>query len=174
MNDGAACTGIDPQVLEKEGAPVADNAASAAQNVGAFTDHHASRMEDLKFLLPLAKAFHEESRFSHISFTEEKFYKAYQDALHQKNVVGIFVCLNGEPVGLIAGRVSEYNLGVGTKLATTFCYYIAPNVRHSVAGGRAATKLIRTFTDWAKQQGAQELHIHATVGIEPERVDRFF
>lgn len=68
-----------------------------------------------------------------------------------------------------------FRKGVLPRLATTFRCYVAPSVRHSVAGGgRVASKLIRTFTDWAKQQGAQELHIHATVGIEPERVDRFF
>lgn len=48
------------------------------------------------------------------------------------------------------------------------------NIGHSVAGRRVVTKLIRTSTDWAKKWGVQELRIHAAVGIDQERVGRFY
>jgi len=32
---------------------------------------------------------------------------------------------------------------------------------------------MRLFTDWAKSKGADEINVHATSGIEPERTDKF-
>ncbi|GAB5540178.1 MAG: hypothetical protein Salg2KO_22810 [Salibacteraceae bacterium] len=39
-------------------------------------------------------------------------------------------------------------------------------------GGKVGVKLLRLVTEWAKAQDAEEMHIHATSGIEPNRADK--
>lgn len=45
------------------------------------------------------------------------------------------------------------------------------SIRDTLLGGRVTLKLMRIVTDWAKAQGALELHMHSTSGITPQRTD---
>lgn len=41
-----------------------------------------------------------------------------------------------------------------------------------ILGGKVGVKLLRLVSEWAKSQDAEEIHIHSTLGIEPERIDK--
>jgi hypothetical protein len=64
-------------------------------------------------------------------------------------------------------------VGCYIKMATNHVLYISGTLRETVLGGRVAIKLMRLFIDWAKSNGADEINVHATSGIDPERTDRF-
>ncbi len=70
-------------------------------------------------------------------------------------------------------KVGEYFLGSGTRIATNYIFYVSPGIRHSLLGGKIAIRLMRIFTDWARAQGANEINIHATSGIEPQQTHKF-
>ena len=50
--------------------------------------------------------------------------------------------------------------------------YVSAKIRKTILGGKIALKLLRIAGDWAKAQNAEELHVHSTAGIAPERTDR--
>lgn len=45
-------------------------------------------------------------------------------------------------------------------------------LRATALGGRVTIKLMRILNDLAKAQKAEEVHVHVTSGVEPERTDR--
>jgi len=47
-------------------------------------------------------------------------------------------------------------------------------IRGTFLGGKVGVKLMRVVSDWARAQGAEELHIYSTAGIDPAHSDRFF
>jgi hypothetical protein len=68
--------------------------------------------------------------------------------------------------------VGDYYLSDGGRMVTIYVMYVSARVRHSLLGGRIGIRLIRMVSDWARAQGAAELHIYSTSGISPERTDR--
>jgi len=44
----------------------------------------------------------------------------------------------------------------------------------TLLGGKVGVKLMRVVSDWARAQGAEELHIYSTAGIDPAHSDKFF
>lgn len=57
-------------------------------------------------------------------------------------------------------------------MATVYVMYVSAKIRSTFLGGKVGLKLIRMVSDWAQAQAAEELHIHATSGIDPERTDK--
>lgn len=51
-------------------------------------------------------------------------------------------------------------------------FYVPRSARDTMLGGRVTLKMMRIVTDWAKAQGALELHMHSTSGIAAQRTDR--
>lgn len=141
---------------------------------GGLTAHRVTSKDQVVFLMGLAKEFHSESRFSHIPFSEEKFLRTYVTALSRPdNEASFYVCLDGAAVGVIGVTVGDYFLGNGGRMATTYVVYVSANVRKSLLGGKIGIKLMRLAADWSVANGANELHVLATSGIEPKHSDRF-
>lgn len=135
--------------------------------------HQVTSVEQIHLLRDLALEFHNESRFSHIPFSEQKFFKVYSDALHQRNNVAFYITLDGKPVGIIGAKVGDYFLGEGGRMATTYVVYVSKSVRKTLLGGKIGVRLVRLLVDWCKAQEVEEIHILATAGIEPEHTDAF-
>ncbi|MEP5621841.1 MAG: hypothetical protein ABJP82_04610 [Hyphomicrobiales bacterium] len=55
---------------------------------------------------------------------------------------------------------------------TIYSLYVSSKVRGTYLGGKVGVKLLRLATEWVKSQDAEEMHIHATSGIEPNRADK--
>ncbi len=68
-----------------------------------------------------------------------------------------------------SGTLSEIALRYGTTFAAIFGYC---QLRGAYVGGKIGVKLMRLVSEWAKPQNAEEMHIHATSGIEPKRADK--
>lgn len=61
---------------------------------------------------------------------------------------------------------------VGGRMVTIYSLYVTAKVRSTYLGGKVGVKLLRLATEWAKSQDAEEMHIHATSGIEPNRANK--
>lgn len=71
---------------------------------------------------------------------------------------------NGEVIGFCSGIVSEQLLSYD-KYATDTGIYILPEHR----GGTAFVRLVRAFEAWAKEQGATEVQLGVSTGINTDR-----
>jgi len=119
---------------------------------------------------PLAEEFHRESRYGHIPFSERKFKRHFLQTLNNPDdTLGAYVRHGDKVVGPLQAGVGDYYLGEGGRMVTV----LTPRaVRDTMLGGRVTLKMLRIVTDWAKAQGALELHMHSTSGIAPQRTDR--
>ncbi|MGK2226856.1 MAG: hypothetical protein ACI9GK_000662 [Devosia sp.] len=57
-------------------------------------------------------------------------------------------------------------------MVTVYALYVSKAIRATTLGGRITIKLLRILNDWAKAQKAEEVHVHVTSGVQPERTDR--
>lgn len=122
---------------------------------------------------PLAEAFHRESRYGHIPFSERKFKRHFLQTLNNPDdTLGAYVRHGNNVVGLLQAGVGDYYLGEGGRMVTVLSFYVPRAVRDTLLGGRVTLKMMRIVSDWAKAQGALELHMHSTSGIAPQRTDR--
>jgi hypothetical protein len=133
----------------------------------------ATRPEEILKIKDISREFHAESRYAHLEFSEEKFIRAYTKAIkNPADTLSVYVQYKGETVGVLSAGVGDYYLGVGGKMATIYVMYVSAKIRSTMLGGKVGIRLIRTVMDWAKSQEANEVHIHSTAGIEPERTDK--
>ena len=123
----------------------------------------------------LARAAHEESMFSDISFSEAKFYKSFQNILNDPNrYLGLKVTLGNRIVGFCYAMLGEYYIGDDVKVVTVITIAVSPDIRSKIVGGKAALRLTRGIEIWAKGMGASYVLYHATSGTNPTSSDRFF
>ncbi|MCF6327508.1 MAG: GNAT family N-acetyltransferase [Devosiaceae bacterium] len=163
-----------------DGTEQVDGSGEASANVNktskplGILTHQVKTQEDVVRLIGLATEAHAESRFSHLEFSEEKYFRAYSSVIGSDNKVAFFVCYNGRPVGVTGATVGEHFLGNGGRMATAFTVYVSEEIRRTFLGGKVAVRLVRLLADWANIQNADELHIMSTAGIVPQRTDKFF
>lgn len=74
----------------------------------------------------------------------------------------------GELVGMAVVVLGDYFFS-SVRTATVQLLYVAPTAR----GGPAAVRLLRAIRRWAAANGARDLHVNVTTGIEAARTDRF-
>lgn len=78
---------------------------------------------------------------------------------------GLFVAAEGkELIGFFAGVMNEHFLSE-VKVAAEIGVYVLPSRR----GTSAFPRLVRAFESWAKNNGAQEIAVGISTGVEPER-----
>lgn len=130
---------------------------------------------DRKKVCGLARLAHEESLFKDIAFSEAKFFKAFDNTLHEPDIyLGLKVSLGDEIVGFCYALLGGYYIGEDAKVVTVITIAIAPETRSKVLGGKAAMRLTRGIEIWAKSMGATYVLYHATSGTNPTSSDRFF
>ena len=123
----------------------------------------------------LARLAHEESLFKDIAFSEAKFFKAFDNTLHDPDTyLGLKVSLGDEIVGFCYALFGGYYIGKDAKVVTVVTIAIAPETRSRVLGGKGALRLTRGIEIWAKGMGASYVLYHATSGTNPASSDRFF
>jgi len=77
--------------------------------------------------------------------------------------------LMGEIVGFCSGMMGEQLLSYD-RYATDTGIYVMPEHR----GGTAFVRLVRSFENWAIEQGATEIHLGVSTGIDTERTVRMY
>lgn len=131
---------------------------------GELVVYRASRAEEIS---------HAESRYAYLPFSEEKIILVYTKAISSpQNTLVIYIQYNGETVGMFHAGIGDYYLGIGGRMVTIYALYVIAKVRSTYLGGKVGVKLLRLVSEWAKSQDAEEIHIHSTSGIEPERTDK--
>lgn len=116
-------------------------------------------------LLPLARAWHEGSRYAHLPFSEDKFFRMVASILDRpQRATALFITRDKQAIGVIALATGEAILGKGGCFATCQALFVHPEVRSTFLGGKVTTMLIQTAKAWAKAQGATELLIHGVYG----------
>ena len=149
------------------------HSADGVHNSGSLRILRASSQADFAAFRDIAREFHAESRYAHLPFSEQKLAGVFARAVsNPADMLALFVQVNGETVGVLNAGVGEYYLARDGRLATVYVLYVSGRVRTSLLGGKIGLQLLRTAAEWAKSQKAQELHIHATSGIAPERTDK--
>lgn len=133
----------------------------------------ATSQEEILRIRDIAHEFHAESRYAHLPFSEKKFIRAFSKGIsNPHDTLAVYVRYGDETIAVLNAGVGDYYLGEGGRMATIYVMYVSAKYRGSLLGGKVGLKLIRMVTDWAKTQGAEELHIHATSGIDPQRTDK--
>lgn len=133
----------------------------------------ATRQEDILAVRDITLEYHAESRYAHIPFSERKFIRAFSKAISNPNdTLALYVQHNGKTVGMLSAGAGDYYLGEGGRMVTVYALYVSKAVRTTALGGRITIKLLRILNDWAKAQKAEEVHVHVTSGVQPERTDR--
>lgn len=119
--------------------------------------------------LALCRELHDASLFRYLTFSEERVLKLFSRALAFPNEHFFWVAINnGTLVASFYGDLQPYFAHEGC-LAADKGVYARPGHR----GSGAATALVRQFIAWAREQGALEVVISTTTGIDPERTVRW-
>lgn len=124
--------------------------------------------EDMPLLLYMGRLMHEESpRFSVHPFIEERAAQTIQYIIN--NDSGFIAQDNERVVGMIGGALVPHYFS-NVVFANDLAVYVTPEYR----GGRAALLLVKAFEDWAMRNGAIEIVLGLSTGINPERTGKFY
>lgn len=118
-----------------------------------------SSVHEAGLLLPLVRAWHAESIYHSLPFSERKYLAAYIKTLQRQNTGASFYALyKKRPVGLIDIAVGEAWLSEGGCYATCLAWFVHPTLRKSLLRARVASQLMHLATRWAEGLGAIALH----------------
>lgn len=125
---------------------------------------------DLPEILILARRMHLESEYRKLAFDPEFIRKLLENALNQ-DAYGPFVAFNeaGRAVGFILGHVSQTFFGPDL-VASELAFYVSPEAR----GSSAAIRLMQAYDSWACMQGAKEIFLGITTGINELKTTELF
>lgn len=116
--------------------------------------------------LPLARAWHAESRYGHLPFSEKKFIETVLAVLRRGERGAAFIILwQGDSIGLINVAVGEAIMSEGGCYATCLAWYVHPDAQRTLLGGRIASQLLHEATAWCVERGATDLLVHGTHGM---------
>lgn len=117
-------------------------------------------------LLPLVRTWHAESQYSHLPFSERKLLAQVIKALQRRDDGATFYAVRGgEAVGLIDVAAGEAWLCEGGCYATCLAWFVRPDVRGTLVGGRVAQRLLDQAKGWAVATGAAALYLNGTHGV---------
>ena len=134
----------------------------------------AKSVSDLEYLRPVSLEFHAESRFGDIAYSHKKRDDLFMKAIENPRYYALVIAeREDEPVGFIFATVGEYLVGYGDLITTVYSFYVRRKFRASLAGGKAAVRLLSSIVKWSEARNAREVMIHVTSGIDLQRTDRF-
>lgn len=129
---------------------------------------------DIEVMADMGQALHDESpRFASRSYSKDKVMRLGEHLLGTM-MGGPRGCMliaekGDEPIGMMVGFVTEDWFG-HDKVASDYTFYVKPEHR----GGRAAVMLLKTFEQWAREQGAVEIMPGVSTLIHEGKTQRFY
>lgn len=140
---------------------------------GSLKLSRAIHVGDIEFLRDIVREYHAESRYSNIPFSTRKFENVFERAVAQPgDTLALYVSYRGRTVGFLHAGIGEYYLGNGGAIVTVYALYASSRLRPSLLAGRVALSLLRALGEWSREFKAEEIQVHSTSGIDPERTDR--
>lgn len=131
---------------------------------------HALTQADIPAAMELCRSMHAESAYSFLAFDDQKVLNTINRYLSDSSAYFAYLVSRGDgkKVGIMAGYLGMY-MFCNAKLAIDQIFFVLPEYR----GSRAALLLQREFRAWAVRQGARELSIGISTGVDVERTGRF-
>lgn len=93
-------------------------------------------------------------------FTPDPAIATALTALVLEHGAGFVAVVDGRVVGML-GAVCNPWLTIGPPMASEVCWWLEPELRGTLAGGRLAIGLLQAFEAWAATQGAQVVQMVA-------------
>lgn len=106
-----------------------------------------------------------EAEFSNAKPEKHKILQLYKNP----NAVGFVAIENDKIIGFISGIFSEYFFS-NRKQVTDLGFFVLPEFR----GSRAALKLVKSLETWAKNIGADDLHLGQTTAVDMDKTRQFY
>ncbi|MBI5329540.1 MAG: GNAT family N-acetyltransferase [Betaproteobacteria bacterium] len=124
---------------------------------------------DAAAVLALGRLMHEESRFRAYPLNPVKSMQLFDELLGHPGRAILLLAVQED--GAVTGMLGGYLTGLffaDAVVAQEQVFYVHPEAR----GGAAALKLLLAFRAWTEKQGAAEIHIGVSSGIDLDRFDR--
>jgi GNAT superfamily N-acetyltransferase len=123
-------------------------------------------VDRLKEVLSLCIAMQKEGDFSSVPFDIEVAANSIVNlVINNPNGFGMLALDDdGHPVGMISGSVNPYLFSRGS-VASDFAWYVKPEFR----GSRISLRLLKSFTEWAKERGADNLYMGVSTNVTADR-----
>ena len=106
-----------------------------------------------------------EAEFSYARLEKHKILQLYKNP----NAIAFLAIDNDKIVGFMAAMVHEYFFS-NRKRVSDLGLYVLPEYR----GSRAALKLVKSLETWAKQTGADDLHLGQTTAVDIDKTRQFY
>lgn len=106
-----------------------------------------------------------EAEFSDAIAEKHKILQLYKNP----NAVGFIAIQDDKIIGFISGLFSEYFFS-NRKQVSDLGFFVLPEFR----GSRAALKLVKSLENWAKEMGADDLHLGQTTAVEMDKTRQFY
>jgi len=127
-------------------------------------------VERIRDIVLLGQRMHEESAYSDMPFDiETAAQNIYTNIIQGDNGFGVIAYKDGAPVGIMAGALATHFFGPAL-FAYDFVWYVVPEDR----GSSTAVRMLKRFEVWARSQGAKELHLGVTTGVDPEKTHSIY
>jgi GNAT superfamily N-acetyltransferase len=121
-----------------------------------------SRLEEF---LEIVTKMVTEAEFSYAKLEKHKILQLYKNP----NAIAFLATDNDKIVGFIAALSHEYFFS-NRKRVSDLGFYVLPEYR----GSRAALKLVKSLETWAKEIGADDLHLGQTTAVEIDKTRQFY
>lgn len=106
-----------------------------------------------------------EAEFSYAKLEKHKILQLYKNP----NAIAFLAIDNDKIVGFMAAMLHEYFFS-SRKRVSDLGLYVLPEYR----GSRAALKLVKSLETWAKQTGADDLHLGQTTAVDIDKTRQFY
>lgn len=125
---------------------------------------------DIPELVKLGKEIYLESQQKDLGFDEARLRNQIEACLRpeSKNYCLFVAEREGRIIGVFWGHIDQHFFSKAL-VATEYMFYVKPDFR----GTSVALRLMHAYKTWAENRNAQEIMICMTIGVEPEKFDRF-
>lgn len=124
--------------------------------------------DDIPMLVALGEDMHEESRRSG-TFDPERSIRLCFKIMQDPASLGLVAEQEGEIIGMLGAHITD-DLWGPDKVAGDYLVYVVPEQR----GTSAAVRLIKAYIAWAEENGAADIYLRQSTGVDIERTAEFY
>ena len=128
---------------------------------------HAT-LQDIPALIDLGQVMHAESRYSVMPYLPSRVERTLHMLMNGAGCV-LVAEVDGELVGGFMGACNEHYFS-DQKVAGDLAIFVAPEFR----GGMLGARLIKSFVEWAQEQGAKIIDTGVTTGVTTPQTEALF
>jgi len=126
--------------------------------------------DDVDYVIDLGIEMHEESRYSRFKLDIYKCKILFYEIVDNPELYFGWVAEHdGKIQGFMAGYISEFYFG-NEKIAQDLSLFVRKDRR----GCMAAVNLIKKYEDWARKNGADEIQLGVSTGINEDRTSKLY